>query len=401
MSLDIQSQKLAIETVPLGHWRNAVRLANSGGRPLTVACFGDSNTELASYVSTFKLLLQAHYGDAGFGYHTMGKRIEPLPGAPKISRHGVWTDVDIADDPALPLPAKPWFSADGLWVTTTDPKAQMTIELVTNSSIRLHFQKGPNLGSFEISSDRASGQPEVVDTQADTWSYATVTVIGRSANIRTIAGQVTLFGIDIIRNPELRGGGITHQMGNAWGMAHHFATIETAAYQSFFTTVKPDLLTVMLGTNDMCNGWYPDEFRNELDRLLLKFRLTAPQASILVMSCASCPFDRLQQAKDFDLQAAEAARQANAGFLSIHDLLQTNWPHGSANGMLDDGGLHHTPVGGAAIALEMFKTLGFDLYDKTHAPVRTRSPDVAPRGTTAALHLPREGWPQRPDRHLH
>ena len=380
---------------PLAKWDEGVMEANKGNRPLSVVCIGDSNTEIFGYAGALRMLLQSRYGDRGIGYCTFGKRMAELPGAPKMERKGEWTLLDSADDPRKPAPPKPWLCIDGLWVATEDLEAELRVDVGHHARLAIHHQVGPGLGSFVIL-PKGKKEPVTVTCTAEAPGYETVAFEAGQFALKPKSGKVVLFGVDVQR-PTMKGGAVVHQMGNAWGMAHHSAAIEEGAYGRFFKGTRPALVTVLLGTNDMNNGWYPNEFRDEMRVLLTKLRKAAPESSLLVMSYPSCKFDRKKQAKAFDAAAREAAREAGAAFCSLHDLIGDNWRLWDHAGMTE-WTLHFTPAGGTAIALHMLKALGFDINDPASAPAVSRTRGLLPNSVQPAKHLPEEGWPQRPDR---
>ena len=379
-----------------GHWRKAVAEANKGGGPLTVVCIGDSNTEIFGYVGALRTLLQSRYGDRGIGYYTFGKRMEELPGAPKVERKGKWSELDFAIDPRKPAPPKPWLCMDGLWIETDDPEAEITVDVGYDALVRVHCQVGPGLGAFGITGAAKAKGPLTANCAADEPGYGVTAFEARRFSLKPASGKVALFGLDVQR-PALKGGSTVHQIGNAWAMAHHFAAIEEKAYQRFFDEVKPALVTVFLGTNDMNNGWYPNEFRDEMRILLKKLRKTAPGSDILVMSYPSCQFDRKKQAKQFDAVGHEVAKESNCLFCSLHDYLGDNWRIWNHLG-LTEWTLHFTPASGTAIALQMLKVLGFDMADPANAPAITNPKALLQESAKPAEHMPEDGWPQRPDR---
>jgi len=394
--LSASSSVSAEAAEPGAHWRKAVAEANTGGKPLTVVCIGDSNTEIFGYVGALRMLLRSRYGDRGTGYYTFGKRMEKFPGAPKVERKGKWSELDLAIDPRKPTPSRPWLCMDGIWIETNDSEAEATVDVGYNARVRVHYQVGPGLGSFGITGAARAKGPLAIDCAADESGYGVTACEARRFSLKPTSGKIALFGLDAQR-PALKGGATVHQIGNAWAMAHHFAAIEEKAYQRFFDEVKPALVTVFLGTNDMNNGWYPNEFRDEMRALLKKLRKTAPSADILVMSYPSCQFDRKKQAKQFDAVGREVAKEFGCLFCSLHDYLGDNWRVWNHLG-LTEYTLHFTPASGTAIALRMLKTLGFDTADPANAPAITNPKALLQEGAKPAQHMPEAGWPQRPDR---
>lgn len=358
----------AADEAPLAHWQQAVAAADQGTRPLVVVTLGDSNTELPSYAVALRNLLQGGYGGRGLGYYTLGKRMAELPGAPKIVAQGAWTMYDFADDPKLKPPEKPWLALDGLWTSTEDAAATLTITFPIAGALRLHYQTGPGLGSCEVT---VKGRPALaLKCAAEKVGYGLAVLdAGTELQVGHVAGKVVLFGVDQ-ELTALPGGAIVHQIGNAWGMAHQFAALEEEAYAVFFAAIKPDLVTVLLGTNDMCNGWDAAGYRTQMQTLLGKLRRTAPQASIMVISCPSCTFDRKGLAPEFAKVAQATAQENGCAFWDWAGAVGDRWQvwDVSRTGLLEYS-LHYTTTGGSLLATQLLRQLGLDPLDEKHCPV--------------------------------
>jgi hypothetical protein len=191
-----------------------------------------------------------------------------------------------------------------------------------------------------------------------------------------------LFGVSAI-NPEAAGGAIVHQIGNGWAMAHHYAEMEPLAFSAFFEDAPPDLITVLLGTNDMCNGWDEKGYGEQMRIVLRKLRTAAPGASILVMSAPSCTFDRKSLSARFDAAARDAAAAEGCAFWSLHDLIGTDWQWWNQLEMMEYT-LHYKPAGGMRVALELLKALDFDLYAPAHQPAVKQPSSLLKEGAKPA-----------------
>jgi lysophospholipase L1-like esterase len=372
-----------------------VERANRGDGPLTVVCIGDSNTEIVGYAGALRLLLQGCYGDGGTGYQTFGKRMEELSFAPVIRREGAWTDFDFAIDPSQPPAPRPWLAPDGLWAATESNGAAMSVKCAFPAHIRLYYQVGPGLGSFAVTGV-ASAKELKADCQAEKSGISRIEFDATTFTVRHAAGRIVLFGFDAQRQ-GLRGGAVVHQLGNAFGMAHQFAAMEEETYARFLGDTRPDLITILLGTNDMNNGWKADEYREQLEILVGKIRRAAPGASVLIMSAPSCAFDRMEFAKAFDAAAHAVAAEHDCLFWSLCDFVGDSWKYWDALGLMEYT-LHYRPPSGMRVALELLRQVGFDLYDSRNTPAVREPALLLPPGAVPRARLPKEGWPQRPDR---
>lgn len=349
----------------LAVWRQAVQQADSGKAPLSVVCLGDSNTEIFGYAGSLRLLLQSCYGSAGNGYYTLGKRMEEIPGAPRIERRGNWEYFDVALDPKEPLPPPPWLAIDGLWSATGDATAELKVSGGAGR-FTLYVQSGPGLGSFDLV-PAGSAKGTTVDTAAPAPGILSETVAAREFTVRNVRGRIVLLGVEA-RNPQAAGGAVLHQIGNGWGMAHHYAAIEQQAYERFFAATQPALITVLLGTNDMCNGWNAAAYSTKLNAVVGKLKAAAPASSILVISAPSCTFDRKFQAPAFATAARQVAQDNGCAFLDLSSIVGDDWQCWDQLGVMEYT-LHYLPGSGMSVAREILRAVGFDWQDQRHQPL--------------------------------
>jgi len=379
---DCQSAESSRDNAPfLKSWLSAVALADTGKAPLSAVCLGDSNTEIFGYAGCLRLLLQSCYGDAGFGYYTLSKRMEEIPGAPKIERSGAWEFLDMALDPSIPAPPLPWLAIDGHWSATSDAAA--TLKVTGGGKYTLYLQRGPGLGSFDLLSGSAT---KTIDTAAVETGILTETIPSNAFTIHHVHGRIILFGVDA-RNPQTTGGAILHQLGKAWAMAHHYASIDQQAYNSFFAKTQPALITVLLGTNDMNNGWDAPGFTAQLNSLVGKLKQASPASSILIISAPSCTFDRKALAPAFDAATLKVARDNGCAFLDLCSIIGDDWQYWDQLGVMEYT-LHYKAGGGMTVAREILRAIDFDWADPRHQPLLRHPADLLAPGVKPRLRSP-------------
>ena len=352
----------ASHPAPLPGWQAGVAAADKGNRPLVVVALGDANTELPTYAVALRTLLQESYGVRGLGYYTLGKRGIDLPGAPRIAYYGKWSMADMTSEPP---PARPWLAPDGMWTTTEDPNALLTVGQNFPSLVHLHYQVGPDLGSLTVS----SGETELsrINCQAPAPGSATATFTAQNFQISKITGKVMLFGFTAERTP-MTGGALVQQLGNARAGTRHFAEIDAQAYEQFFAVTKPDLILVMLGSNDLSAGVDVPLYRQALDGVLGKIQRAAPHTDVLVISPAGSALDRKGLAGDYAQAARDAAQQQHCAFWDMYAFVGERWKMWDALGLTVNT-VNFTPTGGHLIAMQLLKQLGFDVTDPRHYPV--------------------------------
>lgn len=380
----------------LASWTAGVAAADAGRDPLVVACFGDSNTEIPNYTGALRTLLQGCYGDHGVGYVTLNTARGAISGAPALKREGQWKDFDTSPGRDAPPPA-PYYAADGFWIATEDATAAIT---VTHGPVmgavvyrnRVHYQTGPGLGSFSIFI--GAWEAQRVDCAAEKPGYGvTAPFLAASFRIGKVAGKVTLLGVDydrlkIVRGENLMpGGALVHALGNGWGQATHLAPTEEAAFKGFFDAVKPDLITILFGTNDMHNDGRPAMYRQNLTVIIQKMQRAAPGVGILVMACPEAGQTKEGLAAEFATVAREVAAANGCAFWNWGALMGAHSRHAEMMGYFQDG-LHYSPLGGSVLAHLLLKQLGFDLNDPKHWTALAAKPEETAKAQITVPRLP-------------
>lgn len=379
----------------LQSWQAGVAAADARKDPLVVACFGDSNTENAPYTSALRSILQGCYGDHGVGYFTVNTNRAAIPGAPPFKRDGKWTDYDTSPGRDAPPPA-PYFAADGFWSVTEDPKASIIVNygsLYPNTMTyrnRVHYQTGPGMGSFSV--NIGNWEAMRVDCTADKPGYGvTAPFLAGGFALCNFTGKVALSGLDydrlkIVRGENLLpGGAFVYALGNGWGQSAHLAPTDDAAFKGFFDAVKPDLITILFGTNDMHNDGRPAMYRQNLTAIIGKMRRAAPGVGILVIACPEAGQTKEGAAAEFAGVAKEVAAANNCAFWDWRLLMGAHSRPAEMNGYFGDG-LHYGPLGGGVFAHLLLRQLGFDVNDPKHWPALLPPAEETGR---AAITIPR------------
>jgi hypothetical protein len=374
----------AIENLDkLGSWTHGVAAADAKQKVLQVVCIGDSNTESASYVGELRRLLQACYGERGLGYYSLGDRLA-IPEAPKIERKGKWEF--LRDAPKGPPP--PRFALDGIWCQTGDTQAEVAVEFVfggwdkpdfhlaraynLQQRVRIHYQVGPELGSFALFA--GSAELRRVDCHAEKAGYAvTESFLCDGFRIAGVQGRIVLFGFDAERQfyqrgqPVLEGGVLVHALGKSWGRTEEPALVEDDAYSKFFGAIHPDLITILLGTNDQHNDGRLQSYRDWLTTIIRKLQAASPGTGILVIACPEAGQTKAGLAVQFRDAAREVARVNGCAFWSLQDLVGPRSANWIRQGFFNDG-LHYNAIGGGLLSRMLLRQLGFDINDLRHYP---------------------------------
>jgi hypothetical protein len=374
----------------LASWTKGVAAADAQQRSLQIVCIGDSNTEGPAYVGELRQLLQGCYGERGLGYYSLGDR-NAVPESPKLERKGKW-DL-LRDAPKQRAPPPPYFALDGIWAQTADPAAEVAVEFVfggwdkpeyhlaraynLQQRVRIHYQVGPDLGSFAIYV--GPGELRRVDCKAAQAGYAVgEPFLADGFRVAGVQGKVVLFGFDAERvsylrgEPVLQGGVLVHALGKSWGRTEEPANVEDSAYAAFFGAIRPDLITILLGTNDQHNDGRVASYRDWLATIIRKLQTHSPGTGVLVIACPEAGQTKAGLAAQFRDAARDVADANGCAFWSLQDLVGPRSAAWTREGFFGDG-LHYNAIGGSLIARMLLRELGFDLNDLKHCPALRQS----------------------------
>ena len=367
----------------LDSWTRGVAAADAQAKVLQIVCIGDSNTEGPAYVGELRRMLQGCYGERGIGYYSLGDRAV-MPEAPKIARKGTWEF--LRDAPNGPPP--PRFALDGIWCRTADPQAEVSVEFAFGNwekpdahlarpyniqqRVRIHYQVGPELGSFAI----FTGGTELrrVDCKAEKAGYAvSEAFLCDGFRIAGVQGNIVLFGFDAERfyaqqeQPGLQGGVLVHALGKSWGRTEEPALVEDDTYAKFFAAIHPDLITIMLGVNDQHNDGRVQAYHDWLATIIRKLQQASPGTGILIIACPEASYTKAGLAVQFRDAAREVAAQHQCACWSLQDLVGPRSANWYKQGFFADI-LHYHPIGGNLLARLLLRQLGFDINDLKHYP---------------------------------
>ena len=358
----------------LESWRAGVAQADARAKPLTIVCFGDSNTEAPTYTVALRDTLQACYGDRGVGYLTFSPARSPIPRGAEAKFVGQWQAGAEPDGPKEPF-QPPYYALDGYWATSEDAHAAVSVAFPAMPGnglhrVRIHYQVGPGLGAFTVYIGTWACMH--LDCAAEKPGYAiSEPFLAEQFRLADLTGKVTLFGCDYDRRRFdhgtnlLTGGALVYALGHSWGMARHRAPTDEGALRAFFTAVHPDLVTVLFGTNDMHNDGRPASYRQALTELVDKVHRAAPGVGVLIITCPEAGQTKEGMAAEFAGVAGEVAAATGCACWDWRTVLGPHSRPAEMNGWMGDG-LHYGPVGGAAFAHLLLRQLGFDINDPAH-----------------------------------
>jgi lysophospholipase L1-like esterase len=213
-------------------------------------------------------------------------------------------------------------------------------------------------GSVRYSTD---GGATWVSTIALTGAGALTTALtlpatAHSLVLEVVTGPVQICGVDL---RSTAAGVRVHKLGSTGSTAAQWATTNNA---SALTALGPDLVTVLLGTNDQGGSRTASQFSADLATITARIKTALPQADILFI----CPCENNRVANTFPMTAyaAEMEKVAllnKAAYINLQYSFGTTpaeYAFGSARPWMASDLIHPDPTsGGRAILSDIVRII--------------------------------------------
>ncbi len=244
-----------------------------------IAVFGDSWVENQRITTPLTTSLKERYGDGGTGYIGIGRN----SGAPDVSgttyqRTGVWKDCDqTAGSRGVTI-------ADATSKDIANPGTVTITSIAT--SFTIHYLVQPGGGEFRYHVDDGGWQTVATTGDHQTLGLAYISDLAPESHTLTIevsvAGSVgvTLMGVD--SRIERQGGVRLHRLGNGSLTTTQAASVDLRIWREQIAALAPDIVIVLLGTNDMNEGRDPAIVGFNLMALIRSIRAALPDVDIVL-----------------------------------------------------------------------------------------------------------------------
>lgn len=224
-------------------------------------------------------------------------------------------------------------------------------------------------GGSGVISYNAPGMTAPVEVDLSTYPVA-VQMIPMSAmptagsgtvTITVISGSVVLYGVRIQK--ETQPGVIVHKLGGSGSHTNNWVNADATRWETAFTTLKANLATIMLGTNDQGIKLAPETFKSNLLTMINRIRTASPTTDIMLICPAenNRPGGNAIPMSSYARKMYELALEQDVAFLNLQSSFGVNpadYAYGSARPWMVADGLHPDPdTGGYAIAAALIKVL--------------------------------------------
>ena len=306
---------------------------------LKIGFSGDSWTEKMAIPKVFLNYFKSKYGKAGDGWIQLNIDGNNLLDGVSLSRTG-WTVYDASTTTSSPgFPT----SMDGQYIYASGVVATLTLSNVFASSIRIFYYDG--VGGFRYS---VNGGTAVSVSAGGTNVIKSVLVSGLTIGSATSlaidltgnAGTVVLYGF----YAEGSGNGVEiEKMGNGGITAERYTkTLPYLAQTAAF--VDPDLLVLIIGTNDFRTSVSLSGFRTTLTTWIQAWQTACPDTGIILVTPPQCNATGDNPLYGFRDIMQTVARELNIEYYSMFNFLNVPYEKSNAQGLWADS-LHLNDIG--------------------------------------------------------
>ena len=321
---------------------------------LVIACIGDSWTHgRTRWVEPMTQYLQTAYGNSGVGWVGFGNNGGSLPNDAALSsvtvgRTGTW-------DYSVYYTAQ---SADlgSAQSSTVGSRITIAVPAMAGATGTLHYIG--SAGSVRYSTD---GGTTWVATIALTGSgpltsALTLPATAHSLVLDVVTGPVQLCGVDLRSAAD---GVRVHKLGSTGSTAQQWSATNNSAA---LTSLAPNLVIVMLATNDQGGSRTASQFKADLVAITARIKTALPRADILFI----CPCENNRVANTFPMTiyAAEMEKVAllnMAAYINLQYSFGTTpaeYAFGSARPWMAADLIHPDPTsGGRAILADVVRII--------------------------------------------
>jgi lysophospholipase L1-like esterase len=332
---------------------------------LTVAMIGDSWTHLKTrYSGVVASTSQTAYGNAGSGWVGFGWG---GGGASDLWASGngniTTSEISVALTTGWSTHYNSSVSPDlaDIYTSTAAAKVTTTFAGTGNVSVvNLFYIAG---GSGIVRYRWNAGAWTTLDISAGsgllTSSLASVPTSTWTLEIENVSGTTTICGIDVQKATD---GVRLHKLGGTGSNAAQWAGVNATYWQNGLIALAPNLVTILLGTNDQGLGDSPAVFRANIQTMLTRIKAALPYADImLIMPCENQRVANTYAMSAYATEIYELAAINKCAYLDLQYVFGDNaadYAFGTARAWFASDLIHPDPTtGGRVITDAIYRLL--------------------------------------------
>ena len=337
----------------------------SPGSGLSVLIIGDSNTEHGFISLALADTVRSYYGgSSGTGYIPFDAAFYELryQRVPRFSMEypDTWKVIDMFEGSRLQ--EKPYLSPNGQWLKSASVGATAMVTFPGNG-VEVYWLAQPTGGDFSI---RIGSTYQCTVSTAGPTSVHKTSVTGLTGSSQFMQCSVTslpeaqssvvLLGVDARSDSSESTGGrsVVHNWGNGWSATSDFLAIDSLVFQTGLRELAPDIVVVLLGTNDhLQDSRSAADLKVNLKAILNRIKAAGFSGKIMLVSTFMTDNE---SGRTFVPQYRATAWPEAAAETGVPYWDMSTW-YGNWDPRYMMDGNHCNATGGRKIAVEMFRQI--------------------------------------------
>lgn len=298
----------------LTQWKaKASKIKSAVTQQLRFLITGDSWTEHNTITGELLTMLRTSYGEAGSGWINLGSENNQLDGI-SLAMSAGWQYNDLNLGSVFPYGSGP----DGFIRTSVAAGDTMTISNMTKGD-KLTIFFGKTDGTFKYS---INGGAETTVTATSTGAAVqskliTLTDPVSELVITTLTGTIAMFGFHLRKST---GSGVElTKIGNGGTTGQDYLKIGPTAQANFADYLKPDVVVIILGTNDYRLGKSIANYKAGISAIIDGYRTNNPECGVILIAPARSNYTPLIPLSDYRDAIYEVAQTKKAEFYNMYD----------------------------------------------------------------------------------
>ena len=331
---------------------------------LTIAMIGDSWTHAATrYSGVVASTLKTAFGDAGAGWTGFGWGFGGTSSGWSGGNGSASSDIAIALSANWSTHYNSSVSPDIADIYTSTAAAKITATFSGSgnvSAVNLFYIAG---GSGNIRYRWNAGAWTALDISAGagllTAALASVPTGTWTLEIENVSGTTTICGLDVQKTAD---GVRVHKLGGTGSASSSWTAVNAAYWQAGLTALAPNLVTILLGTNDQGASMTAATYRTNIQTMITRIRAALPVADIaLIMPCENQRVANTYAMSVYAKEAYELAAINNCAWLDLQYVFgdtAAQYAYGSARPWFAADLIHPDPTtGGRVITDAVYRLL--------------------------------------------
>ncbi|HBQ6160695.1 SGNH/GDSL hydrolase family protein [Klebsiella pneumoniae] len=320
----------------------------SVGAKLKVGFTGDSWTEKRAIPQMMANILYSEYSKAGEGWINFASANGDTLNGMSFNISG-WTTYDASETTAEPTYG---CALDGLCLYATGTAARITLNAVNATSLSIYFKD--TAGVFRYTID--GGTPVVV-TGAGTGNVTKVDVTGLSSTgthqlVIDLTGNtdtVVIYGV----YASISSNGVEIQkFGNANITADGYTKV-LSNISYFAQQLNPDIIFMIIGTNDYRLGRTLSNFYTALTSWVQAYKAALPDTTLVLIAPPQCNASGSYPLSSYRDVMRQVANENHVEFFSLYDDFPAAYATANTYGLWNDA-LHLNNNGADFLARELY-----------------------------------------------